>query len=75
MNKSKGKIVINTKWCKGCGLCIPACPKNCINLSDEPDLRGICTAVYDDEKNCTGCGLCAIICPDVAINVYKRAAD
>jgi len=77
MNKSKGngKIVINTERCKGCGLCIVACPKNCISLSTQSDLRGICAATFNGKQNCTGCTFCAIICPDVAIDVYKRVMN
>lgn len=69
---SKGKIVIDETRCKGCGLCIWACPKQSIRLADEADLRGICPACKEEDSECTGCGFCAIICPDVAIEVYKE---
>ena len=75
MSKSNGKIEINTKRCKGCGLCIPACPNECISLSKQADLRGICVAVFNARQDCTGCTYCAILCPDVAINVYKKIVN
>ena len=75
MSKARGKIEINTQQCKGCGLCIPACPNECIRLSTQADLRGICVAVFNDQQGCTGCTYCAILCPDVAINVYKKTAN
>ena len=72
MSESRGKIIINSNHCKGCGLCITACPKDCIGLSDQADLRGIRLSILNDNPDCTGCTLCAVICPDVAIDVYKK---
>jgi len=71
MSKSKGRIVIDEERCKGCGLCIWACPKGLIRLADQEKLKGIRFACFDDAQACTGCTFCAIICPDVAIEVYK----
>lgn len=33
MGKIKGAIVVNTDRCKGCSLCVVACPKEVIALS------------------------------------------
>jgi 2-oxoglutarate ferredoxin oxidoreductase subunit delta len=74
MSRPKGTIIIDSERCKGCGLCITACPKKCIQLSGQTDLRGIRLAVLTEKQDCTGCTLCAIICPDAAIEVYKRIA-
>jgi 2-oxoglutarate ferredoxin oxidoreductase subunit delta len=71
MSKSKGKIAIDAERCKGCGLCICACPKGQIKLSEQENLRGIRIACFNDNGACTACTFCAIICPDVAIEVYK----
>jgi len=64
-----GKIVINTERCKGCGLCVTVCPKNCIVISKRPNTIGYFTA-ESSNIGCTGCAMCAIICPDVAIEVF-----
>ena len=29
------KLVINPKWCKGCGICVAFCPKNALELVHE----------------------------------------
>jgi 2-oxoglutarate ferredoxin oxidoreductase subunit delta len=69
---SRGKIAIDPQRCKGCGLCIWACPKGQIALSDQVDHRGIRVATFDEKRQCTACSFCAIMCPDVAIRVYKN---
>ena len=63
------KVRVLAQYCKGCGLCIPACPKNILALADEVDRRGIHIAVVRDDVACTGCLNCATMCPDAAIEV------
>ena len=67
----KGSIRIDRERCKGCALCIDFCPKDCIRLSDELNLKGYFVAVFDDRTECTACRNCALMCPDVAIEVSK----
>jgi len=62
-------VVVETEYCKGCGLCISACPKHIVGLSEELSSRGHHTAVLTDAENCTGCCFCAQVCPDAAIEV------
>jgi len=64
-----GQIQIDKERCKGCGLCIDVCPKECIHLSEELNLKGYFVATFDAGDACTGCGNCAVMCPDVAIAV------
>ena len=63
-------IVVEAKYCKGCELCIAACPKHVIALSDELSPSGYHAATLIDAENCTGCCFCAQVCPDAAIEVY-----
>ena len=65
----KGSIQIDSERCKGCGLCVDFCPKDCIRLSDELNLKGYFVAAFDDSGECTACRNCALMCPDVAIEV------
>jgi 2-oxoglutarate ferredoxin oxidoreductase subunit delta len=74
--KKKGFIRINRDLCKGCGLCIEACPKGTIIMSEKLNIKGYRPAEYTENENsknrkCTGCALCAIVCPDVAIEVFR----
>jgi 2-oxoglutarate ferredoxin oxidoreductase subunit delta len=64
-----GQVQIDRERCKGCALCIELCPKNCIQLSEELNLKGYFVAAFDDSKGCTACRHCAFMCPEVAIEV------
>ena len=66
-----GKIIINAERCKGCLLCISACPNDCIAVSDTANSMGYFPAEANND-NCTGCALCALVCPDVAIEVHRQ---
>ena len=65
------KIEVDTIRCKGCELCIPACPRGVIALSKTFSSSGYYPAEMAKPEACTGCMLCAYVCPDVAIEVYK----
>jgi len=65
------KIVVDEERCKGCELCIPACPKHIMVMSEKFNKKGYHPAKQIKPEECTGCAFCAITCPDVAIEVYK----
>jgi len=52
-------MLVNQELCKGCGICVDACPNGAISLSGGK-------AVIDQAK-CTSCELCAEICPTSAL--------
>jgi 2-oxoglutarate ferredoxin oxidoreductase subunit delta len=67
-----GKVIIDKEYCKGCELCITACPKKLLTIGPVFNKKGCYTVEYcGEDGECTGCALCAEICPDVAIEVWK----
>lgn len=70
----RGRLEIDTDECKGCGLCIQACPPKVISLSERLNHYGYRTALYAG-AGCTGCGICFLACPEPgALTVLRRAA-
>lgn len=65
------KIIIDSNYCKGCKMCVVACPKSLIALSEERNAKGYHPAKLIDEDKCIGCGMCATMCPDCAIKVER----
>ena len=66
------KVTFNTDFCKGCGLCVGACPKKILRLStDKINKKGHNPAEITDMDACIGCASCAIMCPDCVITVER----
>lgn len=67
-----GKIHVDEKVCKGCSMCVYACPLDIIELDvDKINLKGYHIAFLKYPEKCTGCSCCAIMCPDTAITVER----
>lgn len=73
MSKNIGAIIVDTERCKGCGLCVEACPKGILTLATKKvNKKGYPYAVQTDEQQkCNGCASCGIVCPDGCISVYR----
>ena len=70
--KDRGLLRVDVDECKGCGLCVEACPPKVISLSDGLNHYGYRTAMYAG-TGCTGCGICFMACPEPgAITVLRR---
>lgn len=61
----KTPVVVASKWCKGCGICIEFCPKKVLDF----DNNGKAKLVNPEE--CTLCKQCELRCPDFAIVVKE----
>lgn len=76
MSKMKGAIVINLERCKGCTLCIVACPKNVISVAARKvNAHGYAYVEAARMDDCIGCAACGTVCPDGCITVYRKKTE
>jgi 2-oxoglutarate ferredoxin oxidoreductase subunit delta len=70
---AKGRVRVDEQRCKGCGLCLGACPPGVLALTtDRLNAHGYHPVqLIDPQGRCTGCGLCAVACPDVSLTVFR----
>ncbi len=69
---AKGKVTFNEDICKGCGLCVTACPVKIVTLNTKKiNVKGYQPATVIDVDKCIGCANCAMICPDCVITVER----
>lgn len=68
----KGWIDVSDKYCKGCELCVSACPQDVLSLDLEHLTSKGYHPVYLISEGCTGCGICAIVCPEAALTVFRE---
>ena len=65
-------IEVDENLCKGCEMCVYACPKNIIALDiTKINAKGYHPAKLMEAEKCIGCKACATMCPDIAITVYR----
>ena len=65
------KVTFNEDKCKGCELCIVACPKKIVVLAERINQKGFKPAEVREQDKCIGCAFCATMCPDCVIEVEK----
>ncbi len=66
------QFFIDEERCKGCGLCVRACPKKIVQLAKTKlNSKGYHPAQITDISACVACAACARTCPDVVIQIEK----
>ena len=69
----RGNVELDSEECKGCGLCVEACPPRVLHLAEYLNHYGYHPAQYLG-AGCTGCGICFFVCPEPGAIVVLRLA-
>jgi len=67
--ESRGSVRIDVERCKGCALCIPACPPGVLRMSETSEAGDV--PHPELLPGCTGCAACLLVCPDFCFEVYR----
>jgi 2-oxoglutarate ferredoxin oxidoreductase subunit delta len=59
----RGNLELDSEECKGCGLCVEACPPRVLNVTARLNRNGYHPVAYRG-TGCTGCGICYMVCPE-----------
>ncbi len=69
---NENSIEIKSTQCKGCAVCVSACPKKCIQMSETLNAAGYPAAEFV-QNGCTACGFCFYACPEMGtITVFQK---
>ncbi len=70
------RVSFKTDLCKGCGLCVSACPRHIVALDTSVlNAKGYHPAHVTEAEKCIACAMCATMCPDVVIKVEKGCEE
>jgi pyruvate/2-oxoacid:ferredoxin oxidoreductase alpha subunit/NAD-dependent dihydropyrimidine dehydrogenase PreA subunit len=58
------KPVLLPQYCKGCGRCVEACARHCIEMGTEINPETGLIPVVLHLEDCSACGLCMTACPE-----------
>ena len=75
MAKVRGAVVVDNDVCKGCNLCVVACPTQVLALNRNVNNKGYHYSYMENPDNCNGCTNCSAVCPDSCITVYRVKAE
>jgi 2-oxoglutarate ferredoxin oxidoreductase subunit delta len=68
----RGWVEVDLLYCKGCELCVAACPQHVMGL----DMDHLTPKGYHPvslvQEGCTGCAICALVCPESALTIYRE---
>lgn len=71
--KVQGYVEVNVQRCKGCDVCVNACPEDVLERQPrEVNERGYHYVYMKYPDACTGCANCGVVCPDGVLTVYRK---
>lgn len=63
--QGEAQLVVRQGWCKGCDICVDACPVDILELDETNHI------VVNDIAKCIFCGICAERCPDFCFSLVR----
>ncbi|MGB4568100.1 MAG: 4Fe-4S dicluster domain-containing protein [Dysgonamonadaceae bacterium] len=73
MANIKGYVEVDIERCKGCDLCVVACPEGVLELQPrEVNKKGYHYVYLKNPDDCTGCANCGYVCPDACLTIYRK---
>jgi NAD-dependent dihydropyrimidine dehydrogenase PreA subunit len=64
--------IIEKDRCKGCELCVHACPEKGLEMSTDINAKGYFYPSVARPEDCNGCRYCLYVCPDTAVQVENK---
>lgn len=68
-------ITVDKACCKGCNICLTACPKKIFVKSKNRNNYGTSMPGIEGAENCILCRMCERLCPDGAIDVNEDTEE
>jgi 2-oxoglutarate ferredoxin oxidoreductase subunit delta len=66
-------VLIDAERCKGCALCVAACPKGILALDEtRVNVQGYHPVHLTNPDACTSDAHCARVCPDCVLTILAR---
>jgi len=67
-----GRVFVNDARCRGCGLCVEACPFDALSLKNG---KGEAKTASLEPSLCRGCNLCTSVCPTDALTAGALSTE